>query len=275
MGIYPQSNGWECGPFALKYALIVLGIPGDEVEIARVAGTDESGTDEVELGRAARRYGCQLQLTRAEDPATSWAELTRRLRERIPVLLCVNEWGHWVTAAGLEGDEIVILDARDPAVVTAVPWSQLREILVYRDRTPRGTVRPIYDLHPLVPQVPTASRARLSIASVRRLREPENRGLALAWTRYLEDLLAVCDPSPTQGAFTYPLSDILRDRLEDVLRRADALARTLNAPARRRILENVCFVAESYELRVPIGQEDRAVDEVGAILSRRASAALA
>lgn len=274
MGIYPQSNDWECGPHALKYALILLGIQGDEGVIARVAGTDKSGTDEVELGRAAARYGCELQLIRAEDPETSRVELARCLMERIPVLLCVNGWGHWVTAAGLDGDEVIILDARDPAVLTASPWSQLREILVYRERTPQGTLRPIYDLHPLVPQVPTPSRAKLSMASVRRLREPENRGLALAWNRYLEDLFVVCDAPTTQRAFTSSLSDVLRNRQQDVMQRANELARTLDASARRRILENVRFVAEIYDLQVPIGEEQRVVDAVGAILSRRASAAL-
>jgi ABC-type bacteriocin/lantibiotic exporter with double-glycine peptidase domain len=63
MAIYPQPNDWECGPYALKYALIVLGISGDEREIARIAGTDEHGTDEAELARAAKRYGCETSAT--------------------------------------------------------------------------------------------------------------------------------------------------------------------------------------------------------------------
>lgn len=58
------------------------------------------------------------------------------------------------------------------------------------------------------------------------------------------------------------------------MRRANELARTLDASARRRILENVRFVAETYDLQVPIGEEQRVVDALGAILSRRASAAL-
>jgi hypothetical protein len=274
MAIYPQPNDWECGPYALKYALIVLGISGDEREIARIAGTDEHGTDEAELARAAKRYGCELQLVRRRDPEESRSELEGCLRERIPVLLCVHGWDHWVTVAGADGGEFIILDGRDPSVLSVMPWQRLREILLYREGAPGGGHRAVYDLHPLVPRVRTPIRARLSVASVRHLRAEGNRALARTWDRYLEDLVAVCTVPTLQHAFSVALSDMLWRSEEDVLHRAHRLAGTIEVPALRRILENLCFVAATYELRVPVGQEQRALDAVSEILSRRASAAL-
>ena len=69
MGFTPQPNLWQCGPFALKHALIMLGISVDEREISRIAGTNKwSGTDERQLARAARKFGCELLMGRERHP---------------------------------------------------------------------------------------------------------------------------------------------------------------------------------------------------------------
>ena len=68
MGIYPQPNLWQCGPFALKHALVVLGVLQDERSITRIAGSHWwYGTDELQLGRAARRYDCDLLMIRRQE----------------------------------------------------------------------------------------------------------------------------------------------------------------------------------------------------------------
>ena len=53
MGIYPQPNIWQCGPFALKHALVTLGVLKDEREISKLAGT--GGTAPTTCSWAARR----------------------------------------------------------------------------------------------------------------------------------------------------------------------------------------------------------------------------
>ena len=45
MGIYPQPNTWQCGPFALKHALLTLGIVEHERKLTRVSGANEDGAD--------------------------------------------------------------------------------------------------------------------------------------------------------------------------------------------------------------------------------------
>jgi hypothetical protein len=273
MAIYPQPNPWQCGPFALKYALLLLGIPGNEREIARLAGTDESGTDEVELARAARKYGCDLQLVRREDPETARRELRLLLHDRIPVLLCVHGWDHWITAADEDDDQFVILDSRDSAVLTVVPWDRLREMLVYRDRSHGANAPTLYDLHPVVPHRRTVTRAKFSVARVRHLLAPANRSLATAWDRYLEDVLAICDVPSAQCTLTLALSDVVLRFEQEILSRADSAVGTVDSAVRRRILDHMRFVAETYELQVPVGDEQRVVDHVSAILGRRAAAA--
>jgi len=55
MGLYPQPNNWQCGPFALKHALIMLGKIVNEKDISRIAGAHWwGGADEIKLSRAAK-----------------------------------------------------------------------------------------------------------------------------------------------------------------------------------------------------------------------------
>ena len=96
MGFRAQRNLWQCGPYALKHALIMLGVLVDERKITKIAGSNGAGTDERSLARAARRFNCDLKEIRLEKPDDARRELTTSLREGIPCLLCVHQWKHWV-----------------------------------------------------------------------------------------------------------------------------------------------------------------------------------
>jgi hypothetical protein len=68
-GFYPQPNEWTCGPFALKHALLALGRMVDAKELAQTARTHWwSGTDEIQLARAARLFVCYMVLERLRVP---------------------------------------------------------------------------------------------------------------------------------------------------------------------------------------------------------------
>ncbi len=57
MSFYPQPHRYQCGPFALKYALVMLGRFESEKSIAKKAGSNWwYGTDEIGLARAACSY---------------------------------------------------------------------------------------------------------------------------------------------------------------------------------------------------------------------------
>src|SRR5690242_16304227 len=61
-----------------------------------------SGTDEIQLARAAREFECDLVLERRSDPEQARRLLIDYLREQTPVLLCVDEWTHWITVVRSE-----------------------------------------------------------------------------------------------------------------------------------------------------------------------------
>jgi hypothetical protein len=155
MGIYRQPNDWQCGPFALKHALFTLGAFAHEDELAAIAGSSPAvGTDEVGLGRAASAYRTELRVVRRRTAPAARRVLVRWLRRGLPVLLCVDQWDHWVTAVGYDEKEVVLLDSRpsSPTVLTIEPWTSLRERMVYRQRRMGGIwTRLLYDLQPIIP----------------------------------------------------------------------------------------------------------------------------
>lgn len=253
MGIYPQTTGWACGPFALKHALLAYGVVTSEDELAAVAGTsEEEGTDEVGLARAARGHGCDLLVVRREQAAAARLELSRWLRQDTPVLLCVDEWDHWVAAVAEEGDEIVVLDSRLDGVAVVMPWVSLAATLAFHDAD-EGVPRTLYDLHPLVARRAFPLRARFSAAGARRLAAVESRAYARAWGEHLTALLSVAR-APTGGSQhdEHPLADLIRGGTSHLL---DG-----EAEGAVRLLEHLGLVSETYGLAVRADERESVLE---------------
>ena len=147
-GFYPQPNEWTCGPFALKHALLALGRMVDVAQISTTAKTHWwSGTDEIQLARAAREFECDLVLERRSDAEQARKVLVKYLREQTPVLLCVEEWTHWITVLRAEDRRFVVVDSQRrsgalgphlaaAAQAVALPRHRLRQ------GQPAGPLRP-------------------------------------------------------------------------------------------------------------------------------------
>jgi hypothetical protein len=255
MGFHTQPNAWQCGPFALKHALLSLGIVADEGALTRAAGASEEGADERDLGRAAARYRCDLGLERLRDAAAAKHALSAHLRTRTPVLLCVDQWTHWIAAAGMEDDQVVLLDSRVDGVFLTLGWSLLESRLGYR--TSGGSI--LYDLHPLAPRRPSP-RARFSLARVELLRSVEQRDLARGWGTYLETLLPLTRKPGPQTEWTMGIGDALRTHARELLEGIPSHA-TLRS---HRHLSHAAFVADTHGLEAAA----EAAVEVGAVAHR-------
>jgi hypothetical protein len=242
MGFYPQPNPWICGPFALKHALAVWGRFVPEWDLARVAGSDASGTDEQELGRAAASVGFDLGMERIHDVANAHALLVEHLSLNIPTLLCIEQWDHWVTVVAEEDGNFVLFDSRFPSVVRVLS----REVLLakWRYHDPDEAETDLYDLHPLTPRLPTRVAAHFSLSRARELMRFENLELTRRWAElasYLVDLGA------TSGAgdpdlFTARVADGLRSWHE---RRSSELQLPANGVT--KAVDYLTFVAETYD----------------------------
>ncbi len=274
MGIYPQPNRWQCGPFALKHALLVHGILVPEGEISRASGTTWHGTDESRLARAARRFGCDLPMIRKLDAAKARREMVEYLREDIPCLICVHEWSHWVTVVKEEKGQFILLDSEDPAVLVIAPWSRLRRMWVYHeeDEYDEETVHTFFDLHPVIPKGRVRTRAKFSLERARYLRRKSNRQLAQLWDVFVDDLLAICRPRTPLSANVISLGEFLRRYEEMILDQLDYWHGALSPTAARRVLDQMHLVADTYGLVIPRDDEKRAIAAICIILGLWAAA---
>jgi hypothetical protein len=222
MGIYDQPNSWQCGPFALKHGLLAHGVFVHEADITRVAGTTETeGTDDRQLMRAALAFGGVLQFQRYRSAFAARRALGRLLAANTPVLLCVDQWDHWVTAVGADAEHVVVMDSHYGTVLRLERWATLLRRVAYRDPH-GGWLRrfPVYDLHPLAVRGETGLRMALTPARTRRLLDAPAvvRSSLDAYARRL----APCAARNGRASGAVSLARWLADRKPDLELTADA-----------------------------------------------------
>ncbi len=268
-GFYPQPNEWTCGPFALKHALLALGRMVDVTQIASTARTNWwSGTNEIQLARAARAFECDLILERKIDAEEARKVLTKYLREGTPVLLCVEEWSHWITVVRAEDRRFVVVDSQSDPLLSVRTWPQLRNWWRYHD-TDYATDRPpvLYDLMAVSPRFRTTVKADFSVERVKFLRRPENRRLARHWNEYLEDLLEICKPPSVRIVEPLSMGEFLRRHQELLVTRVVYWHGDVSRDEVNRILRDLRFVSETYGLVIPASMSRRALADLAILVS--------
>ncbi|GEM_PF-200914 len=268
-GFYPQPNEWTCGPFALKHALLALGRMVDVTHVAQTAKTHWwSGTDEIQLARAARQFDSDLILERRSDPEQARKLLIKYLRDQTPVLLCVDEWTHWITVLRAEGDRFVIVDSNRNPVLAIQTWPQLRKWWRYRDTDYSKTEPPVlYDLMAVKPRFRTTVKADFSVERVKFLRRPENRLLAGHWNEYLEDLLEICKPPSIRIAEPLSMGEFLRRNAELLMTRVVYWHGDVSRDEVGRVLKDLRFVCETYGLVIPSSMSRRTLADLAIVTS--------
>lgn len=106
-----QRKDYYCGPASLQNAMLALGKRQSQDRIAAIAGTTEAeGTDEHGLQRAVLWAGLTLDEGQFDSELAAHGWVWSSLTMGRPVLLCVDRWGHWITAIGVLGKRVVLFD---------------------------------------------------------------------------------------------------------------------------------------------------------------------
>jgi hypothetical protein len=268
MAIHGQPTAWTCGPFALKHALLAHGVFAREDDLGRLAGTSEAvGTDEHGLGRAARAHGATLLVRRetAIDPARR--ALEGWLSQSIPVLLCLDQWDHWVTAVTADRDHVVLFDSKYDAPLRAEGWEVVLGRLGFHRRRLRGWWnQTLYDLHPLVTARPASLRLQLTIARARYLLSDENGDLARRWDEYASGLFALAVTPGWQLELGHALEDFIQARRSAILDHAVALSPVVTRPLAARVVDGLAFAAGLYRAVLRPEAEPGAVPQLGELV---------
>lgn len=95
--MYSQVKKTWCGPTAISNALLAVGQKVSQKRAGKLCGTTDEGTDEHQLMMGLDLLGVTYEVLKENARKVARAGLDRTLLQGQPALLCVDDWGHWVT----------------------------------------------------------------------------------------------------------------------------------------------------------------------------------
>jgi len=264
MSFYPQPNKYQCGPFALKYALVMLGKFESERVIAKKAGSNWwRGTDEIGLAKAAKSYDCKMKYFRRETGPDGVKVLIQHLKRGYPCVLSVDNWEHWLTVVNWQQGKFIVIDSSLDKVIIIYSARQLAKRWKYID--PDNDFRS-YDGYAVIPEFKIKTRAKFTLAKAKYVMQQKNSDLAKKWDDYFNDLITICKPLTATAIHTISFGEFLR-RYEKML--LEEVADWHGSPSYaelRHVLDNMKFVADIYNLIIYIDEHKKALVDVAAIL---------
>jgi len=264
MSFYPQPYKYQCGPFALKYALVMLGQFQNENEIGKKAGSNWwYGTDEIGLAKAAKAYNCKMKYFRREVPGEALKVLNNHLKDGYPCILSVDNWEHWFTVINYQQNKYIVVDsALDKVIVIYSPTQLLKRWKYYDEES----IETSYDGYAVIPKVKVSTKAHFSLEKARYVMRERNKNLAEKWDTYFNDLIVICRPQFPNSYKTISFNEFLR-RYENIL--VKEIANWHGTPTYQelsKILNNLKFVAEVYDLVIYIDDQKKAIVDLSALL---------
>jgi len=264
MSFYPQPYKYQCGPFALKYALVMLGRFENEREIAKRAGsTWWYGTDEIGLAKAAKTYDCKMKYFRREIPDEAIEALSEHLKEGYPCILSVDNWEHWFTVINEQQDKFIVVDSGLDKVIVIYSARQLLKRWKYIDDE---TGFSSYDGYALSSKFRPRTKAKFSLEKAKYVMRDNNRQLAEKWDTYFNDLITMCRPRTSHITRSISFAEFLR-RHEKML--VEETANWHGQPSYdelKKILKNLRFVSEVYNLVIHTEDQRKTLVDLSALL---------
>lgn len=151
-----QNNPVNCGPAALRNALLCYGVRADIRRIARLAGTsgadsEDPGTDEKQLRLAATQLGFRLEHVACATWELTKANLLAYSRSGTPVICITERWKHWVCVVRSNARYVHVVDSQRDSIdpLRRYTWTDFGSLSVLW-RPPNDTQ---FHLYPVLPAV--------------------------------------------------------------------------------------------------------------------------
>lgn len=264
MSFYPQPNKYQCGPFALKYALVMLGVFASEKSLARKAGsTWWYGTDEIGLEEAAEFYNCRFKYFRREIGLDAIKVLIQHLKRGFPCILSVDNWGHWLTVINWQQGKFILIDSSVPKVINIYTAKQLINRWKYID-TDDGFKS--FDGYALIPNFKPRTRAKFTLAKARYVMQKKNSDLAKHWDTYFNDLISICKPRTATSIHTISFGEFLRRYEKMIIHEVEYWHGVPTYNELRKIVDKMKFIADVYNLVIYIEEHKKALVDITSLL---------
>jgi hypothetical protein len=149
-----QTNGYTCGPCALRHALLCYGVRRSVRWLARDLEAETEGTNEYAIHATARVLGFRTWHRMTYSAAMAQECVRWHIKRGEPVLCCVDvdrdgPWQHWVCLVGASKRGVTVADSARPGpVVYRQSWKRfMQRLAVWEDgQTNR------YDVYALIPR---------------------------------------------------------------------------------------------------------------------------
>ena len=264
MSFYPQPNKYQCGPFALKYALVMLGVFASEKSIGRKAGSSWwYGTDEIGLAKAAKYYDCRLKYFRREVGADAVKVLMQHLKKGYPCILSVDSWGHWLTVINWQQGKFILIDSSMDKVINIYSAKQLISRWKFID--PDDEFKS-FDGYALMPNFKIRTRATFTLAKARHVMQKKNSDLAKHWDTYFNDLIAICKPRTATSIHTISFGEFLRRYERMIIHEVEYWHGNPSYFELRKIVDKMKFIADVYNLVIYIDEHKKALVDITSLL---------
>jgi hypothetical protein len=264
MSFYPQPYKYQCGPFALKYGLVMLGRFENEKTIGKRAGsTWWYGTDEIGLAKAAKTFDCKMKYFRRETPDEAIKVLSRHLKRGWPCILSVDKWEHWISVVKVQQGKFIVFDSILDKVIAIYGARQMAIRWKYIDED-SGEIS--YDGYALIPNTKPATKPNFTLEKVKYVMRKRNKRLAVKWDTYFNDLISICRPRYPNSRSVISFNEFLR-RNEKML--VEQIAYWHGNPTYselEKLLQDLQFMAEVYDLVIHSEDQKKALVDLSSIL---------
>lgn len=265
MSFYPQPNNWTCGPFALKYAMVMLGKFENETEISLKAGANWwNGVDEIGLAKAAKCFGCELKSIRRIDETKASSALLFYLAKGFPCILCVDEWSHWITIINSDQNKFIGVDSEQSPVIQIYSWEQLKKRWVFFNKEKK---RNQFDFYPVLTKKRKFVKPVFTLNMAQELRKEKNYDLAQKWDEYFSDLIAITNFNSSRNFKSITITEFLNRYSKMII---DQVSYWHGFPTKNELkdlLKRFEFVAITYNIVVAEEKINEAISAFSSILS--------
>jgi predicted double-glycine peptidase len=106
-----QTRDYYCGPAAVQNAMFALGLKFSQDQLALLGGTSEAdGTDEDGIKRMVLGIGREVDEFATDTDLAAFGWVWNNAVLGRPTVLCMDQWGHWVTVIGTLGKRVIMFD---------------------------------------------------------------------------------------------------------------------------------------------------------------------
>jgi hypothetical protein len=199
----------------------------------------------------------------SSNPDDARRMLIQELKKGHPCILSVKNWEHWNTVVSYQKGNYVVIDSELDKVVSVQTSNSLLRNWKYVEKE---TGIKSYDGYALIPKFKVQTRAKLTPDKAHFVMYDKNEDLAKKWDQYTNDLINICKPRTKLSSNIITFSEFLRRNEDNLVRRVANWHGEPTFSELKKILTNMKFIAEVYDLIVPEDDEKRAAIDIASIL---------